>query len=251
MMLYQFISGDFPLTITFLIVLAVWASGHRSTVREFWNESSPFWRLIGRTTLVLAVVLPLWIALFDNWRQLLGYSLGASSRYKSDIFITTATSEPLRWISLAMIAISLVCLALIYSRRRHGLGMLSLMLVFALAYFYFFNGVRMRADTFLATTQEDLDHPTTANVIFIVVWAIGMYGFIASVIAAAYVWLFSVIAFPLHIIYGFATRNRIDADPETLLVYRVLQTPRPEQTRQNHASDREDSPPVDSKRAAS
>ena len=250
-MLYQFVSGDFPLTITFLIVIGVWASGHRSTVREFWRDPSPFWRLIGRTTLVLGVALPLWIALFDNWRQLLGYSLSPSTRYKSDIFITTLTPEPLRWISLALIAISLVCLALLYARRRHGLGMLSLMLVFALAYFYFFNGVRMRADTFLATTEKDLDHPTVANSIYILVWAIGMYAFIASVIAAAYVWLFSVIAFPLHIIYGFATRNRIDADPETLLVYRVISSTSSGQPRVNRSGDRDDSQPIDSKRVAS
>jgi hypothetical protein len=249
-MLYQFISGDFPLTIVFLVVLAAWATGHRSTIREFWNESSPFWRAVGRTTLVLSVVLPLWIALFDNWRQLLGYSLSASSRYKSDIFITTVTPEPLRWISLALIAISLICLALIYVRRQHGLGMLLMMLVFGAAYFYFFNGVRMRADVFLATTQEDLDHPTATNVIFIVAWAFGMYAFIASVIAAAYVWLFAAIAFPLHIIYGLATRNRVAVDPDSLLVYRLLKPTVSEQPRLNHANDREDSPPIDSKRVA-
>lgn len=244
-MLYQFISGDFPLTITFLIVLAVWANGHRSTVREFWNDSSPFWRWVERTTLILSVVLPLWIAIFDNWRQLLGYSLPTSSRYESDIFITTVTPEPLRWITLALIAISLVCLALIYARRQHGLGKLSLMLVFALAYFYFMNGIRMRADTFLATTQDDLDHPQVMNVIFIVVWAIGMYGFIASVIAAAYIWLFSVVAFPLHIIYGIATRNRAEVDPESLLVYRVLQQVRQEPSRVTAPGERDETQPVD------
>jgi hypothetical protein len=249
-LLYQLVSGDFPLTITFLIVLAVWARGHRSTIREFWNEPSPFWRIVERTTLILSVVLPLWIALFDNWRQLLGYSLPSSSRYESDIFITTVTPEPLRLISLVLIALSLVCLALIYARRQHGLGKLSLMLVFALAYFYFMNGIRMRADTFLATTQDDLDNPNAMNVIFIIVWAIGMYGFIATVIASAYLWLFSIVAFPLHIIYGFATRNRVDVDPETALVYRVLQQVRQEPSRKGTISELDDPQSTDPKRVA-
>jgi len=47
-MLYQFLSGDLPLSLTIWIVLAVWANGHRSTVRDFWSDPSPFWRVVER-----------------------------------------------------------------------------------------------------------------------------------------------------------------------------------------------------------
>jgi hypothetical protein len=218
-MLYQFVSGDLPLSLTIWIVLAVWASSHRSTLRDFWYEPSPFWRVIERATLIFAVVIPLWVALFDNWRQLLGYSLSPSTRYKSDIFATSVTPDPIRWVTLALIAVSLVCLALIYARRQHGLGMLSLILVFALAYFFFLNSFRMRADVFIVTTQNDLDHPGVATTIYILVWVVTLCGFIASTIAAAYVWLFAVIAFPLHIIFGLFNRNQTRAEPDSIVSY--------------------------------
>ncbi len=156
-MLYRFLSGDFPLTIMFLIILGVFARGHWSGVRDYWTERNPFWRVVGRTTLLLTVILPIWIAVFDNWRQLLGYSLSAKSRYKSDVFDTSMTPDVLRWITLVMIAVSLVCVALIYARKQHGLGMLAVIFIFAAAYFYFFNGLRMRADVFLATTKDSLE----------------------------------------------------------------------------------------------
>ena len=218
-MLYQFVSGDLPLTITIWIVLAVWANGHRSTLRDFWNEPSPFWRVVERATLVFAVIIPLWVALFDNWRQLLGYTLSPSTRYKSDIFATSVTPESIRWVTLALIAVSLVCLALIYARRQHGLGMLSLILVFALAYFFFLNSFRMRADVFIVTTQNDLDHPGVATTIYILVWVATLCGFIVSIIAAAYLWLFAVVAFPLHIIFGLLTRDKSDAESDSILGY--------------------------------
>lgn len=221
-MLYQFVSGDLPLSVTIWIVLAVWANGHRSTLRDFWYEPSPFWRVVERATLIFAVVIPLWVAVFDNWRQLLGYSLSASERYKSDIFATSLTPEPLRWVSLALIAVSLVCVALIYARRQHGLGMLSLMLVFALAYFFFLNSFRMRADVFIVTTQNDLDHPGVATTLYILVWVATLCCFIASTIAAAYLWLFAVIAFPLHIIFGLLNRNQTKVEPDSIIGYFAL-----------------------------
>jgi hypothetical protein len=218
-MLYQFVSGDLPLSLTIWIVLAVWANGHRSTLRDFWYEPSPFWRVVERATLIFAVVIPLWVALFDNWRQLLGYTLSSSTRYKSDIFATSLTPEPLRWVSLALIAVSLVCAALIYARRQHGLGMLSLMLVFALAYFFFLNSFRMRADVFIVTTQNDLDHPGVASTIYIIVWVATLCCFITSIVAAAYLWLFSLLAFPLHIIFSLLNRNETKTDPNSIIGY--------------------------------
>jgi hypothetical protein len=217
-MLYQFLSGDLPLSITIWVVLAVWANGHRSTLRDFWSDPSPFWRVIERATLIFAVVIPLWVVLFDNWRQLLGYTL-TKNRYKSVIFATSATPEALRWVTLALIAMSLICVALIYARRQHGLGMLSLLLVFALAYFFFLNSFRMRADVFIVTSQNDLDHPGVATTIYILVWIVTLSCFITSVIAAAYLWLFAVIAFPLHIIFGLLDRNKKDTEPDSIVSY--------------------------------
>ncbi|HVX30309.1 MAG TPA: hypothetical protein VHA53_07505, partial [Nitrolancea sp.] len=186
---------------------------------DFWFEPSPFWRVVERAALILVAVIPLWVALFDNWRQLLGYTVSSSERYKSDIFATSLTPEPIRWVTFALIAVSLVCLALIYARRQHGLGMLSLMLVFALAYFFFLNSFRMRADVFIVTTQNDLDNPGLASTIYILVWVVTLCGFIASIIAAAYMWLFAVIAFPLHIIFGLLGRNKADMEPESIIGY--------------------------------
>ncbi len=249
-MLFRFLSGDFPLTIMFMLVLGVFARRHWSGVRSYWTERDPFWRIVGRATLLLTVILPLWVALFDNWRQLLGYSLSASSRYKSDVFDTSPTPDAIRVITLVMIAVSLVGVALIYSRRQHGIAMLSVIFVFAAAYFYFMNGLRMRADVFLATTRDSLSHPSILDLSFILFWSIGMYTVICSVIAAAYAWLFSVLTIPMHIIYGIATRNKSAVDPESLIVYHRLSPLSSDRKRVDRHDDHEGSPPIDSKSVA-
>ncbi len=246
-MLYRFLSGDFPLTILFLVALGAFANRHWSGMRDYWTETNLFWRIVGRTTLILTVLLPIWIAAFDNWRQLLGYSLSAPVRYKSDVFDTSATPDAIRWVTLALLAISLVCVALIYARRQHGLGMIALIFVFAAAYFYFFNGIRMRADVFLATTKDSLEHPGIVNLGFTLFWSIGMYTVICSVIAAAYAWLFSALAIPLHIIFSIVTRNQAAANAETLKSFRYTTTRTPEGDVTNRGDDRGGTPPVDGK----
>lgn len=230
----------------FLVVIGAFARRHWSGVRAYWFEDRLFWRIVGRTTWVLAVLLPLWIAAFDNWRQLLGYSLSASSRYESNVFNTSPTPEVIRWITLALIAISLVCVALIYARKQHGIPMLVVIFVFAAAYFYFFNGLRMRADVFLATTQNNLSHPHIVDVSFILFWSLGMYLVICSVIAAAYAWLFSILALPLHVIFTIAMRNQEPERPESMTVYgRLREVPTAQPPYQQH-DDHEGSPPIDS-----
>ncbi len=248
-MLYRFLSGDFPLTIMFLIVLGVFAKRHWSGVLDYWNEKQPFWRIVGRTTWILALVLPIWIAVFDNWRQLLGYTLSAKTRYKSDVFNTAPTPEVLRVITIAMIVISLICVALIYARRQHGLSMLVVTFIFSIAYFYFLNSIRMRADVFLATTRDSLTHPSIVNFAFILFWSIGLYGFICSVIAALYAWMFTILAVPLHVIFSIAMRNRAAVDEDSLDVYRRIRQVQPDSSRRN-PDDHEGSPPLDTKRVA-
>ncbi len=249
-MLYKFVSGDFPLTIMFLVFLGLFAQRHWSGVRDYWTEKKLFWRIVGRTALILAVFLPLWIATFDNWRQLLGYSLSASTRYKSDVFDTAIPSDLVRFITFALIGISLVCVALIYARRQHGIGMLAITFIFTAAFFYFFNGLRMRADVFLATTKDSLGHPTVVDTTFILFWSVGMYMVVCSVIAAAYAWLFSVLAIPLHIIFSIAMRNKGAVDPESLIVYRKLNSVPRDTPRGGPPAGHDGSPPIDGKSVA-
>ncbi len=249
-MLYKFVSGDFPLTIMFLVVLGAFAQRHWSGIVDYWTEKRIFWRVVGRTTLILVVVLPLWIAIFDNWRQLLGYSLSAKTRFKSDVFDTAIPSDAVRIITFVLIGISLICVALIYARRQHGIAMLSIIFVFAAAFFYFFNGLRMRADVFLATTKDSLGHPTVVDTGFILFWALGMYTIICAVIAAAYAWLFSVLAIPLHIIFSIAMRNKSSVDPDSLIVYRKLRSVPTETPRRGPPDSHDGAPPIDSKSVA-
>jgi len=246
-MLYKFVSGDFPLTIMFFVLLGAFAQRHWSGIRSYWMESHLFWRIVGRTTLILAVFLPLWIAVFDNWRQLLGYSLSAKTRFKSDVFDSAVTPDVVRVITFVLIGISLVCVALIYARRQHGIGMLAVIFVFCAAFFYFFNGLRMRADVFLATTKDSLAHPSFVDTGFILFWSLGMYLVICAVIASAYAWLFSVLAIPLHIIFSIATRDRGEADPDSLMVYRTLRTMSTEAPRSGPPEVHDGAPPMDGK----
>ena len=220
-MLFQFVSGDFPITLTILAVLAYWAMRHRSTVQELWRDERPVWTWLGRAAIVLAVLIPLWVAAFDNWRDLLGYSLSAHDRWMSNPFKTTPASEMVRWVTFGLIGASVLVDALLYARRRNGLWLLVIMIALGGSYFYFMNSIRIRVDALLLQAEDSLRHPEALGLAFTLFWALGLYVFIVSTLFAIYLTFFGVAAFVISLIYSLLNRGE-RIEPSTLTILHGL-----------------------------
>ena len=222
-MLYQFMSGDWPISLTILLALGYWALSHRSTVHELWQDERPVWTWLGRLAIVLAVLAPIWIAAFDNWRDLLAYSMSAHDRWKSNPFGTSPASEAVRWVSFGLIGLSVLVDAFLYARRRNGLVLLLLMFVFGGTYFYFMNAIRMRVDVLLLQAEDSLRHPELFGLAFTIFWAGGLYIFLVSTIFAIYLVFFAVAAIIISVIYSLISRDE-PVQPESLTILRRLPT---------------------------
>lgn len=218
-MLYRFLSGDFPIAIIILLTMAYWAWLHRSTVRELLFDPVPIWRWIGRITSVMVVVLPVWVAAADNLRQLLGYGVNVRVRWMSDAFETTPTPDALRLITFAILGISLLGAGALYAKRQNGLWILAGILGLSTVYFYFFNALRMRGDVFIRSTEGKLGGLSAVDLGFTLFWSFCFIAFLASVVAAAYLWLFSLIAMPMHVLYSLLTRGRRPIEAESQTIY--------------------------------
>lgn len=222
-MLYRFMSGDFPITLTILAVLGYWAWHHRSTVQELWHEEGPVWTWLGRAAIALAVLAPLWIAAFDNWRQLLAYTLSPHDRWMGNPFATSPTPEAVRVISFVLIGLSVLVDALLYARRRNGLWLLVIMAIFGTAYYYFMNAIRIRVDSLLLQAEDSLRHPEAFGLAFTIFWSLGLYVFIVSTIFAIYFVFFALTAFVASIIYSLLARGE-RTEPGSLPILRGMPT---------------------------
>lgn len=201
-MLYDFLSGNWPISFIILAVVGTWAYRSRSSIRLAMNEASPFWSWVGRAGIVSTALFFLWVTVFDNWRQLLAYVVITGREYAADPFERAATPEMLRWVSLALLVVSIVSLAMLYARHMGAYVFLIISVIFAPIFMFTFNEIRISADAFLRLSEHALENPQLLDAGAIVFWSAGMFVIIAGVVMAAYLTFFSLVALPLRIIYG-------------------------------------------------
>lgn len=218
-MLYRFVSGDVPITIMLYLVFWLWARGRVSLLRQLAVHDTPVWNWIGRVTLGIVGLFPVWVTLFDNWRQILGYSLAPQRRWQSDPFDTALTAALVRDITLVLLAAGLLGCALLYARHRGSIPLAVIAAALGLACFYFLNPIRIRLDVYLYGTQASLADPQPIDVGFILFWATGLYALIAGLIAAGAALLFAGVALPVHLVYRLATRGRVEQEAPVYQVF--------------------------------
>ncbi|MDI3339733.1 MAG: hypothetical protein QJR03_04300 [Sphaerobacter sp.] len=218
-MLYRFLSGDFPITIVLYLVTWLWARGRPSLLRQVALGDTPVWNGIGRLTLAAVGLFPLWVALADNWRQLMAYGMVPSRRWESNPFATAVTAEPVRAVTLALLAVGLVGTALLCARHRASLPVALLAGALGVVGFYFLNPIRIRLDVYLLGTEASLAQPRVVDVGFIVFWASGLYCLIAGLIVGGAAALFAAVALPVRLGYWLISRGRPEREAPVFQVF--------------------------------
>ncbi len=201
-MLYDFLSGNLPISLIILALVGMWAYRSRSSIRLAMNDPSPFWAWAAKIGVVSTGLFFIWVTALDNWRQLLGYVIITGREYAADPFERAATPEMLRWVSLALLVVSIVSLAMLYARHMGPYVFLIISVIFAPIVMFTFNEIRISADAFLRLSEHALENPQLLDAGAIVFWSTGMFVIIAAVVLAAYLTFFSLVALPLRILYG-------------------------------------------------
>lgn len=218
-MLYTFLSGDFPITITIYLIMLGWWWNRRSLLRSLLSGDTPIWNRIAQLTLGAMVVAPLWIAAFDNWRQLLAYQYAPANRWQSDPFGTAPTAMPLRYVSFVLLGIIVIGCALLYVRHRNGLGLAIVALVLGIGIFVSLDPIRSRLDSLLWQAHYSLDHFKFLDAGWVIIWSIGLYALIAVIVIGLVVAFTSAIVIPLKLVSFVFDRREKSEVPQDYAIF--------------------------------
>jgi hypothetical protein len=219
-MLYRFLSSDYPITLALVLVLAAWGHWQRAVVLDMVRLPSRRWALVGRAAVAATVLLLLWVAAFDNWRQLLGLFLPADERWMSDPYESAPTPWPLRAVTLGLLAISVGGSALIYAYNRGGLLLPLALILPARAYLYFLDPIRQRIDVFLRMAEGKLEGARLIDVAGTLYWTVGLYTLIGSLVLAAWLFLWSLSVPVAKLVVWLSMRGQDTGPSERFALYR-------------------------------
>jgi hypothetical protein len=196
------VAGNLPITLVILVLVGLWVYRSRSSIRLAMYEDRAPWNHVGKVATYSTVLFVVWVTVLDNWRQMLGYVVITGRDYATDPFETAATPEAIRWVSLALLAVSVISVAAMYARHRGSYVFLILAVIFAPVFMFTFNELRISADAFMRLSEVALQNPQLVDAGFILFWSTGMFVITAGVVLAAYLTLLAIVAIPMRIIYG-------------------------------------------------
>ncbi len=219
-MLYRFLSSDYPITLVLLLVLAAWGHWQRAVVLDLVRLPSRRWSLVGRAAIAATLLLLLWVAAFDNWRQLLGLFLPADERWMSDPYESAPTPWPFRLVTLVLLAISAGGSALVYAYNRGGLLLPLALLLPARAYLYFLDPIRQRIDVLLRMAEGRLEGARLIDIAGTLYWAVGLYALIGSLVLAAWLFVWALTVPVARIVVWLIMRRQDTSPSERFSLYR-------------------------------
>lgn len=233
-MLYDILSSNYPISLVILALVGLWVYRQRSSIDLALRRDALPWRVVSWIAVGTTSLLFLWVTLFDNWRRLLGYIVFTGRDYATDLLSTEATPEGLRTVSLALLAVSVISLALVYARHMGSYAFLILTALFAPVFMFTFNEIRISSDVYLRLTEFSLTDANAVDVVSIVFWSMGMYVIIAAVVLAGFLTLLALAALPARIIYGLFVAPKHEELARVFESYeRRARNSRTEQSRQS------------------
>jgi MFS family permease len=99
------------------------AYANRSVMAEIASDPSPGWRVIARIAAALLTVTVLWTTFLDDWLQLVAEPLRLSMKWEYQRVVYDPVDPTIRWLTVGLIAATLVALALLFARHVGGYGL--------------------------------------------------------------------------------------------------------------------------------
>ena len=201
--MFEFLVGDFAAVAgASLVVLAMWRL-FPSAVNRIVNEKPAFRRYINRGILLSGVVAVLWIAIFDNWRKVIGIPTGwiqdDRAQLASDPFYSDNVSDPVRAVSWVLYLTAVVGGAYLFARFARGYAEPLILGPVGLVSFFILNSLRLRYDVdsvriAYGTIETPLDVGLT------LLWIAALIVSIALILFAMYLLAWAPVALILSLI---------------------------------------------------
>jgi hypothetical protein len=196
--------GDWGIFAALVITLVAALRFYRSTMEVMLLDPVPVYRLLSRLSVGVAVGTMLWITAFDNWRQVLGaltrYTHDERRARQSDPFFATTPDDFVRWITYALIVLSVLGTAYLFARYARGYWGPLLVTPLSIALYYIFNAFRLRFDV---DSVRIADQNITGlwEVVSTLFWVVGLWASFVLLIVCAFLMFWGPVALVLSIIY--------------------------------------------------
>ena len=195
------------------IVLLMLVRANRSFLRDVARDDEAAWRGLAWLAAVGLAAFVAWVAVADDWRQLLDEPLRRSQRFPSDRVLFDPTPDRLRTVTLVLLVLSLLLLAPLVARHLGGYGTQLVLLVGCAFLWVPAFVLRHRLDVGLATGGEGATGADLGGLLLYILvdWTAGV-----AAIVLAYLALLMAVALPVTVLLDLvgrrSPRDRHDAD---------------------------------------
>ena len=184
----RFATGNIGLGVAMMLALGLTVWANRAFLRDVLADDDALWRAIARFALLASLALLAWGTLFDDWLQLIAEPYRLSREWASQRVVFDPVPEPIRWVTVGLLVLSLLSTSCLVARHIGGYGIqLSLLTVATVLWSPLFV-LRQRADVIVGFGQENATGDAAATVgfsLFVVLkWTLGLASLLTSYLFA-------------------------------------------------------------------
>ena len=172
--MFEILASDYPILLTVVVALWLLVRQQRSVVRWMWHDQVAWARTASRLAIGALGLFLLWITVFDNWRQFLGYLVSKKNRWRSDPYLYEPPPDIVRYTSFVLLGLALLGAAYLFARYARGYWVPLLLAPLGGVIFYVLNSFRMRFELVGPLRDRVVDFSDPAEALMTFIW-FGMF----------------------------------------------------------------------------
>ncbi|MEZ4520971.1 MAG: hypothetical protein R3A46_04910 [Thermomicrobiales bacterium] len=228
--MFEFLVGDFSIVAGATLALIAFWRLFPFAVNRILQDSPAYRSYLNRGILLTAAAAILWIAAFDNWRQVIGIPTGwiqdDKAQRASDPFYSGNISDPVRAVSWILFFGAVIGGAYLFARFSRGYAEPLILGPLSVISFFILNTIRLRYDVdsvriAYGAIDSPLDMALTLMWIAVLIISMGL------IVSAMYLMTWAPFAFVMSLVYRkLINRQRYEEPP----IFRRLRERRMEQS---------------------
>jgi hypothetical protein len=218
-LIFRFLSSDYPIVITLLILIWFSVRNSLSIIRWMLNDKVDWARYLSRGTFAALGGFFLWVTVFDNWRQVIGYMIRGRERWRSDPYLLDPPADAIRVITWVLFGLAIVGTAYLFARYARGYFLPIIAGPLGFILFYTLNGLRMRFELIGPLSDRSVDFSQIDEAVMVLAWFAMFYVVFSLLIFLAFATVWGPVAFVVCLLYRLTIGRERIVEPE---MYRIL-----------------------------
>lgn len=223
-MLFDLLASNYPITcVVVLGFFMVW-SRNKSAFASMVNDPDRWGRRLARGSFGAIAAFLVWVTIFDNWRQLLGFLVDAKERWRSDLYLYEPPSDFVRTTTWLLLGLSVLGGASLFARYGRGYILPPVLSLCGVVGFFVLNSMRMTFEPAGPLSERGVDFTNVLDAIMTLIWFGIFYVVMAILIYCAYLILWGPAALAAEIVYRSTFGRQEIQEPEMFRIIRERST---------------------------